>query len=128
MQHRLARCVEYANQREQFGRPISSYQAVAHKIVDMKIGVETTRKWLYDTALRLTRKENVTTDIAIAKLTASEYNVASAMAAVQIFGGNGYMAEYGLEKDLRNAVAGTIYSGTSEIQHNRIATMLGLET
>ncbi|GAA1964882.1 acyl-CoA dehydrogenase family protein [Amycolatopsis minnesotensis] len=128
MQHRLERCVEYANQREQFGKPISSYQAISHKIVDMKIGVETTRKWLYDTALRLTRKENVTTDIAIAKLTASESNVASALAAVQIFGGNGYMAEYGLEKDLRNAVAGTIYSGTSEIQHNRIATMLGLGT
>jgi alkylation response protein AidB-like acyl-CoA dehydrogenase len=93
----------------------------------MKIGVETTRKWLYDTAVKVTRGESVTTDMAITKLIASEQNVASAMAAVQIFGGNGYMAEYGLEKDLRNAVAGTIYSGTSEIQRNRIAAMLGLK-
>jgi alkylation response protein AidB-like acyl-CoA dehydrogenase len=67
-----------------------------------------------------------TIDLAIAKLVASEHNLASAAAAVQIFGGNGYMAEYGLEKDLRNAFAGTIYSGTSEIQRNRISSMLGL--
>ena len=69
---------------------------------------------------------NVTTDIAIAKLLASESNVASALDAIQIFGGNGYMTEYGLEKELRNAVAGTIYSGTSEVQRDRIAKMLGL--
>ncbi|MGH3851307.1 MAG: acyl-CoA dehydrogenase family protein [Pseudonocardiaceae bacterium] len=65
-------------------------------------------------------------DIAIAKLLTSEANVASAMAAVQIFGGRGYLTEHGLEKDLRNAIAGTIYSGTSEMQRRRIATMLGL--
>ncbi|MBD0327927.1 MAG: acyl-CoA dehydrogenase family protein [Pyrinomonadaceae bacterium] len=126
MQHRLERCIDYAKTRTQFGQTIGSFQAIAHKIVDMKIGVETARKWLYDTAERFTRNENVTTDIAISKLLTSERNVASAMSAVQIFGGNGYMVEYGLEKDFRNAVAGTIYSGTSEIQRNRIAAMLGL--
>ncbi|TWP48430.1 acyl-CoA dehydrogenase [Lentzea tibetensis] len=126
MQHRLERCVAYAGQRTQFGASIGTYQAVSHKIADMKVGVETTRKWLYDTAVKVAAGENVTTDMAITKLVASEQNVASAMSAVQIFGGNGYMAEYGLEKDLRNAVAGTIYSGTSEIQRNRISSMLGL--
>ena len=126
MQHRLDQCVDYARQRVQFGAPIGSYQAVSHKIADMKIGVETTRKWLYDTAGKLVKGENVTVDMAITKLVASEQNLASALAAVQIHGGNGYMAEYGVEKDLRNAVAGTIYSGTSEIQRNRIATMLGV--
>lgn len=126
MQHRLERCIEYAKTRTQFGQPIGSFQSVANKIVDMKIGVETARKWLYETAWRFSKRENVTTDIAMSKLLTSESNVASAMAAVQIFGGNGYMTEYGLEKDLRNAVAGTIYSGTSETQRNRIATMLGL--
>jgi alkylation response protein AidB-like acyl-CoA dehydrogenase len=126
MQHRLERCIDYARTRTQFGQTIGSFQAVAHKIVDMKIGVESARKWLYDTAERFARNENVTADIAISKLLASERNVASAMSAVQIFGGNGYMAEYGLEKDFRDAVAGTIYSGTSEIQRNRIAAMLGL--
>jgi alkylation response protein AidB-like acyl-CoA dehydrogenase len=126
MQHRLERCIEYAKMRIQFGKPIGSFQQIANKIVDMKIRLDTARKWLYDTATRLAEGENVTVDIAISKLLTSESNVSSALAAVQIFGGNGYMAEYGLEKDLRNAVAGTIYSGTSEIQYNRIASMLGL--
>lgn len=126
MQHRLERCIEYAKMRTQFGKPIGSFQQIANKIVDMKVRLETSRKWLYDTAVRFVGGENVTVEIAISKLLTSESNVASALAAVQIFGGNGYMAEYGLEKDLRNAVAGTLYSGTSEIQYNRIAAMLGL--
>jgi L-prolyl-PCP dehydrogenase len=126
MRDRVERCAEYARTRTQFGQPIGSYQAVSHKVVDMEIGVETARHWLYSAAAKLAAGENVTRDIAIAKLVTSEANVASALAAVQIFGGNGYMAEYGVEKELRNSVAGTIYSGTSEIQRNRIASTLGL--
>lgn len=126
MEHRLQRCIDYARTRKQFGSPIGSFQAIAHKIADMKVGVEITRKCLFDAAEAVAENKKVTTEIAIAKLVASEQNLASASAAVQIFGGNGYMAEYGLEKDLRNAVAGTIYSGTSEIQRNRISSMLGL--
>ncbi|MBN3929219.1 acyl-CoA dehydrogenase family protein [Streptomyces verrucosisporus] len=126
MQHRLERCVEYARTRTQFGQPIGSYQSVANKIVEMTMAVETSRKWLYDTADKLHAGENATVDIAISKLVTSESNVSTALAAVQVFGGYGYTTEYGLEKDLRNAVAGTIYSGTSEIQRQRIATMIGL--
>lgn len=126
MQHRVERCTEHARKRIQFGAAIGSFQSVANRIVEMKIGTETARKWLYDTAARFAAGENVTTDIAISKLLASESNVASALAAVQIFGAAGYLTEHGIEKDLRSAVAGTIYSGTSEIQRNRIASMLGL--
>lgn len=126
MQHRLARCLDYAKTRMSFGKPIGSYQSVANKIVDTKIRLETARKWLYDTAQRLEAGDNVTVDMAIAKLLTSESNLATSLAAVQVFGGNGYMSEYGLEKDVRNAVAGTIYSGSNEIQYNRIAAMLGL--
>jgi alkylation response protein AidB-like acyl-CoA dehydrogenase len=126
MRHRLQQCVDYATTRVQFGQTIGNYQAISHKIAAMKMGVETTGKWLYDTAERLVAGENVTVDLAIAKIIASEANLDSALAAVQIHGGNGYMAEFGVEKDLRNAVAGTIYSGTSEIQRNRLAAMLGL--
>ena len=126
MEHRLTRCVAYARERTAFGAPIGSYQAVSHRIADMKIGVETSRKWLYDTASRLMAGEDVTADIAMTKLVVSEHNTASALAAVQIFGGNGYLSEYGVEKDLRDAVAGTVYSGTSEIQRNRICSTLGL--
>ncbi|GAA2637931.1 acyl-CoA dehydrogenase family protein [Streptomyces vastus] len=126
MRHRVDRCVEYARTRTQFGRPIGQYQAVSHRIVDMEIGVETARRWLYGTAERMAAGVNVTRDIAMAKLVTSEANVASALAAVQIFGGNGYLTEYGIEAELRNSVASTIYSGTSEIQRNRIAALLGL--
>ena len=126
MKSRLDACVQYATTRTQFGQAIGTYQAVSHKIVDMATDVETSRRWLYETARRMSAGENVTRDIAMAKLVTSEANVASALAAVQIFGGNGYLAEYGIESQLRNAVAGTIYSGTSETQRNRIAALLGL--
>ena len=56
----------------------------------------------------------------------SEANKRTALDAVQIFGGQGYLTATGIERDLRNAVGGTIYSGTSEIQRNRIASLLGL--
>jgi len=126
MQHRLDECVSYARSRTQFGAHIGSYQSISNKIVEMKIDLETSRKWLYDTAEKLTANQNVSADIAISKLITSESNVRSALSTIQIFGGYGYTTEYGLEKELRNAVAGTIYSGTSEIQRQRIAALLVL--
>ncbi|WP_181789752.1 acyl-CoA dehydrogenase family protein [Streptomyces phytophilus] len=126
MRRRLDRCVEYAGQRSAFGRPIGGFQAVANRIVDMKIGLETSGKWLYDTAEKFTAGRKVTADLATAKLVAGRAALDSALGAVQVFGGNGYLAEYGLEQELRGAVAGTIYSGTTETQYNRIAATLGL--
>lgn len=126
MQHRLERCVDYARSRVQFGANIGSYQSISNRIVEMKIDVETSRKWLYDTAYKLATDGNAAIDIAITKLVVSESNVRSALSAVQIFGGYGYTTEYGLEKELRNAVSGTIYSGTSEIQRQRLAVLMGL--
>jgi alkylation response protein AidB-like acyl-CoA dehydrogenase len=126
MQHRLEQCIEYARTRSAFGERIGSYQSIANKIVDMKIQLEMSRRLLYDTAVRLERGDDVTIDLAMSKLVTSRANVASGLDAIQIFGGYGYMSEYGLEKDVRNAIAGTIYSGTTEIQYNRIASMLGL--
>ncbi|MFC8527685.1 acyl-CoA dehydrogenase family protein [Nocardia sp. NPDC057227] len=126
MDNRLHATIEYAKQRHQFGQPISSFQSVANKIVDIKIALETSRHWLYATAAKLQSGRDVTVDMAIAKILVSDYALSTALAAVQLLGGYGYMAEYGVEKDLRNAVAGTIYSGTNDIQRTRIAAMLGL--
>ncbi|MGQ0840950.1 acyl-CoA dehydrogenase family protein [Actinokineospora sp.] len=126
MRHRVDRCVRHARQRVAFGAPIGSYQAVSHRLVDLEIGLRTARHWLFDTARRFVAGENVTTEVAMTKLVVSEANVASALAVVQLMGGAGYLAECGVERDLRDAVAGTIYSGTSEIQRNRIAAMMGL--
>jgi alkylation response protein AidB-like acyl-CoA dehydrogenase len=126
MQHRLEACRKFARTRKQFGAPIGTNQYIAGRIVDMAIGVETSRKHLYDTAERFAGGRSVTTEIAMAKLVTSEANLASALSAVQIFGGKGYMREAGLEKDLRAAVGAPIYSGTNEMQRVRIASMLGL--
>ncbi len=126
MQRRLEKCINYAKTRKQFGKSIGSFQAIANKIVDMKIGVATAREALYQAGKRVQNNQNATVDLAIAKLITSENDVASALNAIQIFGGSGYMVGNGIEKELRNSIAGTIYSGTSEIQRNRIAGMLGL--
>ena len=126
MQERMERCIKYAKTRQAFGRSIGSNQYIAGKIVDMKIGLENSRKHLYDTAARFARGRSVTTEISMAKLVTSEANVASALSAVQIFGARGYTREYGLEKGLRDAIGAPIYSGTNETQRVRIASMLGL--
>lgn len=126
MQYRMERCIDFARSRTQFGSPIGSNQLISSKIVDMKIGLETARKWLYDTGERFLGGMDVTVDLAITKVLASEANLKSAADAVQIFGGRGYLVDYGLEKDLRDATGGTIYSGTSEVQRDKIARLLGV--
>ena len=126
MQERMERCIAHVKKRTAFGVPIASNQYVAGKIVDQKIGIETSRKHLYDTARRFAKGRSVTTEISMAKLVTSEANLASALSAVQLFGGRGYMREHGMEKGLRDAVGGPIYSGTNEMQRVRIASMLGL--
>lgn len=126
MAHRLERTVAYAKSRRQFDQPIGKFQAVSHKIADMKIAVETSRKWLTDTGAKVEASKDATIDVAATKTVVSEANQRTALDAVQIFGGKGYLTATGIEQDVRNAVGGTIYSGTSEIQRNRIASLLGL--
>ncbi|MFI8961864.1 acyl-CoA dehydrogenase family protein [Streptomyces sp. NPDC053493] len=126
MRHRLDTVTRFATERSQFGRPIASYQAISHKIVEMRIAVETAAKWLADTGAKAERGEDISLDLASTKIVVSEANVQTALAAVQIHGGRGVLTEYGIERDLRNSVAGTIYSGSSEIQRNRMAALLGL--
>ena len=126
MQDRMERCIAHVKKRTAFGVPIASNQYVAGKIVDQKIGIETSRKHLYDAARRFAKGRTSTTEISMAKLVTSEANLASALSAVQLFGGRGYMREYGMEKGLRDAVGAPIYSGTNEMQRVRIAAMLGL--
>ena len=127
MQHRFERCLDYAKKRKQFGVPIGANQYIAGYIVDQKIGLENSRKHLYDTAARFAKKRSVIAEISMCKLVTSEANLRSALQAVQIFGGKGYMRDTGLEKDLRAAVGAPIYSGTNETQRVRLASMLGLK-
>jgi hypothetical protein len=126
MERQLERCVAYARERQQFGQPIGKFQAVAHKIVDMKVRLETARLLLYRTAWLKAQGKHTRIESAMVKLYLSECFVNSSLDAVQIHGGYGYTAEYELERELRDAVGSRLYSGTSEIQRNIIAGGLGL--
>lgn len=126
MQRQLDRCVTYAKERTQHGQPIGKYQAVAHRIADMQVRLETARLLLYKVGWLKAQGRPATAEAAMAKLYLSECFVQSSLDAMQIFGGYGYMAEYELERDLRDAVGSRVYSGTSEIQKNIIAGRLGL--
>jgi alkylation response protein AidB-like acyl-CoA dehydrogenase len=126
MERLLEQAVAHARTRQSGGRAIGSYQAVAHKIADMKVRLEAARLLIYQAASRLERTRAVSLDASIAKLFVSEALVETAKDVVQIFGGYGYSTEYGVERALRDAVGATIYSGTSEVQRNIIAAWLGL--
>jgi alkylation response protein AidB-like acyl-CoA dehydrogenase len=126
MQRQLEECVGYARTREQFGQPIGKFQAVAGKVADMYLRVEAARLLIYQTAWLGQQGKSVLAEAAAAKLFTSEAWIQSSLDAVQLHGAYGYMKESGVERDLRDAVAGTIYSGTSEIQRVILAQMLGL--
>lgn len=126
MERQLETCVQYARQRKQFGKPIGRFQSVAHRIANMKVRLETARWLVYRVAWLKQEGKQAVVDAAIAKLYLSESFVQSSLDAVQIHGGYGYMTEFEHERNLRDSVSGTIYSGTSEIQRNIIAAWLGL--
>jgi len=126
MQRQLERSVRYAKERRQFGRAIGSFQAVSNKLVDMKLRLETSRLLLYQLAWLMTAGRSRGPESALAKLHLSESFVASSLDAVQIHGGVGYLSDTGIERDVRDAIASRIYSGTSQIQRSIVARHMGL--
>jgi hypothetical protein len=126
MQRLLETCIRYANERKQGGHSIGKYQQVATKIVDMKMRVESARHMLYHCAWLTGQRKAVYLEAAMTKLHISDAWVKCAEDAIQIHGGYGYMIEYEVERELRDAIGSKLYSGTSEIQRNIIASLLGL--
>jgi alkylation response protein AidB-like acyl-CoA dehydrogenase len=126
MRRQLEACIAHARARKQFGKPISKFQSVANKIVDMKVRLDTSRPMVYRIGRLKDQNRHAMQEAAIAKLYVSDCFVKSSLDAIQIFGGYGYMTEQEIERDLRDAVGGTIYSGTTEIQRNIVAASLGL--
>ena len=112
----MERAIAYSQEREQFGKKISSFQAIQFKISDMAVNVDASRLLLYRAAKLQDEGKNFTAESAIAKLFASKTAMKTANQAVQIFGGNGYMREYEIERFMRDAKITEIYEGTSEIQ------------
>jgi alkylation response protein AidB-like acyl-CoA dehydrogenase len=126
MQRLIETCVKYARERQQFGQPIGKYSAIANMVADMEVRLETGRLLLYKAAWMKSEGRHALRQAAMAKLYVSEATVQTCLDAIQIHGGYGYMAEYEMERDLRDAVSGKIYSGTSEIQRVIIAGFQGL--
>lgn len=127
MERQLEAAVRYCHERRQFGKPIGEFQSVANRLTEMKVRLETARLMLYRAAWS---KQEGRPDgglmAAIVKLYLSESWVRSCLDAVQVHGGYGFTTEYEVERDLRDSIGGTLYSGTSEIQRNLIARYLGL--
>ncbi len=126
MKRQMEKCIDYSRQRKQYGHPIGRYQSVANRIVDMKVRLEAARPLVYKIGWQKDRGKNAMLEAAVAKLFLSEAAVASGLDSIQVFGGYGYMTEFELERDLRDAVGSRIYSGTVEIQRNIIARLIGL--
>jgi alkylation response protein AidB-like acyl-CoA dehydrogenase len=126
MKRQLEGVIEHVRNRKQFGMPIGKFQSTANRVVDMKVRLDTCRPMVYRIGWLKQNNQPALLEASVAKLYVSESLVKSSMDALQIYGGYGYMVEQGIERELRDAMASTIYSGTSEIQRNVIAKCLGI--
>lgn len=126
MDRQLARAISHSRSRRQFGQPIGKFQSVSNRIADMKLRIEAARLLLYKVAWLVERGKPAMMEAALLKLYLSEAFVASSMDAIRIHGGEGYLSETGVERDLRDAIGGVIYAGTSDIQRNIVARLLGV--
>ena len=118
--------VKYAKERQAFGRPIGSNQAIQFKIADMEVRAHTARLAYYDAAARMLRGEPFKREAAIAKLYSSEIAVTNAREATQVHGGYGFMNEFPVARMWRDSKILEIGEGTSEVQRMLIARDLGL--
>jgi len=119
-------CTSYARERQAFGQPIASFQAIAFKIADMEVRAHTARLAWQRAAARLDAGQPFGREAAIAKLYASEAAVTSAREAVQVHGGYGYMEEFPVARFYRDAKVLEIGEGTSEVMRILIARSVGI--
>src|SRR6056297_473948 len=118
------RALDYAQEREQFGRPIAEFQAIQHKLSDMFTDIEAARNLTYKSAWQVDQGEDITKLASMAKEYASRVAVDVANEAVQIHGGSGYVNDFDVERFYRDSKILQIYEGTTEIQKNIIAREL----
>ena len=116
--------LKYSKQRKQFGRPISEFQAIQHKLADMATSIDAARLLTYRAGSMKDNDQRVTKESAMAKLFASEMAVRVCDDALQIHGGYGFIKDYPVEKFYRDVKLCTIGEGTSEIQRLVIARQL----
>jgi alkylation response protein AidB-like acyl-CoA dehydrogenase len=124
MQFLIEKCLAYARERTQFGRPIADFQSVSHRIANMRLRQETSRLLMYKIAAMKDRSLDAAIECAMAKLHIAESLLESATDAVRIHGARGYLEEYEVERELRDSIGAVIYAGTSDIQRNLIFDLL----
>ncbi len=117
----------YAKERHQFGRPIGSNQAIAHMLADMATKVEAARALMWQAAWKVSTGADALREISMAKLLASETYVEVANHGMQVLGAYGYSMEFPMQRHLRDARGATIAAGTSQMQRNLIANLMGVK-
>jgi alkylation response protein AidB-like acyl-CoA dehydrogenase len=127
-QRSLEDTIAYVRQREQFGRPIGTFQALRHRLADLAAEIECCRAFVYHVAAQIDAglEEQLARAGSIAKLKCTEVAKRAALEGVQMMGGNGYTVEFGMEEQVRKALAPPIYGGANEVQRDIIGKSLGL--
>ncbi|HET9105257.1 MAG TPA: acyl-CoA dehydrogenase family protein [Solirubrobacteraceae bacterium] len=125
-QHVFDKTLQYAKEREAFGRQIGKFQVIRHKFAEMATKIETARQMVYTTAWRFQNGEYPVREITMAKLYAARIAVEVADECIQIHGGAGYMQEYGIERSWRDLRLNRIGAGTDEIMLDVIGRSYGL--
>ncbi|HET8840409.1 MAG TPA: acyl-CoA dehydrogenase family protein [Ktedonobacteraceae bacterium] len=126
MERQLEQTIAYVGERRQFGKALGKHQAVAHRVAAMKLRLEAARLLLYRACWSFEQGEQALLDIALSKLAVSEAAVMGGLDAIHIHGSVGFNSDNGIETMLRDAIPATIFSGTSEMQYDIIASELGL--
>jgi alkylation response protein AidB-like acyl-CoA dehydrogenase len=127
MKRQLEASVAHVNRRRQFGRPLSSFQALTHALASIRVEIELAETLLYKVAWLRDERRPAFFETAVLKLFTSESYVRASQTALQVRGASGYLHGTDTERQMRDALAATIYAGTSEIQHEIIASWLGLD-
>lgn len=126
MEHQLERSIDVVKNTLRFGQSVGKFQSVSNRIADMKLRLETSRLLLYKVAWLKETGQNALMESAMLKLQLGESFVESSISAIRNHGGLGYLTEHETERDLRDAIGGVLYAGTSDIQRSIIAKLLGL--
>lgn len=127
MQRDLDRAIDYAKSRHVGGKPISTRQAISHRIADMKLRLYVSRLLLYHVTMLKAANKRTPMEAALAKLYISESFVENSLGLLRVYGGNGYLFEGGVERSVRDALGGILFSGTNDVQRNIVASCLGLD-
>jgi alkylation response protein AidB-like acyl-CoA dehydrogenase len=127
-QRSLDDTIKYVKEREQFGHPIADFQTIRHRIADIATDLACARALVYDVAQKIDAglEDSLATESSMAKLKCTEVAKRAALEGMQMMGGYGYSVEYGMEAQVRAALAPPIYGGANEIQREIIGKNLGL--